>query len=878
MCSLRIIDRVNNLLWCHFTLLLEYLLYYIVVISKTQLKSLAKTADALNQITSILCNTTSTCSERKKALIAIGRTYDIETLKSAIAQSTLNKTQIEAILIANGLQGELLETTTAELAQITSTNTLSASQVGATTSTLGLGTAFKGLGIAIKNSVKSMLTWIRTTPAGALTAIATAIGSVLTVVNHLEQAEKRESDNAVELYEKSQDKINSNKEEAKSLEELIDKYKELKSKSNMDSDTREQIKNLQYDIVDLVGSEASSLDLVNGRLDEQLDKLKEITNEKSKQNVDDARDNYHKAVHASDVIVGDADKYGNDASIQWNGAESKQIHKVDGFEKMSYNDFVQFIQDSGFEDIFRKNKDENLLNMRFVVDTTGIDELEDKITRLKEFKEFLAENGLRDTELYQSINTAIDKYTKQGDYESSSASNLVDEVIKDLSKSNDELDNITVNSVKSFEEYRQKMIDEVQKDESIGKALADGTLSNEDIEMAVNNFMATIEQFSKWYEQGINTIKVKEILQDQFDEKIGELTLDELKIAAEHIEVDEGTLLSWDELIAKIKEFQGFMQNTESPLSSSITETIDQLNTQLKPAIDSLKSAYQDIFTTDDDGKPLFTLENVDLSMLDSIKSTLDELNENEELGINIDYSSFENLARTLTDTSSTVHEVDEAFDSFATDIFNSLNPALSVCTSENYKLVQTLLESLGIANSEIVVFQSFAQETDNLKNAGLDLANATSEEISAFVNEMVSAENCSQAIAYLELTKVLVNNTKVETQDDINRILSLAQAAGIGAEALGKLAQFKTDLENETDPKTRQWIMKSINEYTKTLSQEIQNVQVDFTPKADTSKSKSKSKGSDKKETDKWLEEYKKKLAELQNQLDKGKRKCPLL
>lgn len=868
---MRIIDRVNNLLWCHFTLLLEYLLYYIVVISKTQLKSLAKTADALNQITSILCNTTSTYSERKKALIAIGRTYDIETLKSAIAQSTLNKTQIEAILIANGLQGELLETTTAELAQITSTNTLSASQVGATTSTLGLGTAFKGLGIAIKNSVKSMLTWIRTTPAGALTAIATAIGSVLTVVNHLEQAEKRESDNAVELYEKSQDKINSNKEEAKSLEELIDKYKELKSKSNMDSDTREQIKNLQYDIVDLVGSEASSLDLVNGRLDEQLDKLKEITNEKSKQNVDDARDNYHKAVHASDVIVGDADKYGNDASIQWNGAESKQIHKVDGFEKMSYNDFVQFIQDSGFEDIFRKNKDENLLNMRFVVDTTGIDELEDKITRLKEFKEFLAENGLRDTELYQSINTAIDKYTKQGDYESSSASNLVDEVIKDLSKSNDELDNITVNSVKSFEEYRQKMIDEVQKDESIGKALADGTLSNEDIEMAVNNFMATIEQFSKWYEQGINTIKVKEILQDQFDEKIGELTLDELKIAAEHIEVDEGTLLSWDELIAKIKEFQGFMQNTESPLSSSITETIDQLNTQLKPAIDSLKSAYQDIFTTDDDGKPLFTLENVDLSMLDSIKSTLDELNENEELGINIDYSSFENLARTLTDTSSTVHEVDEAFDSFATDIFNSLNPALSVCTSENYKLVQTLLESLGIANSEIVVFQSFAQETDNLKNAGLDLANATSEEISAFVNEMVSAENCSQAIAYLELTKVLVNNTKVETQDDINRILSLAQAAGIGAEALGKLAQFKTDLENETDPKTRQWIMKSINEYTKTLSQEIQNVQVDFTPKADTSKSKSKSKGSDKKETDKWLEEYKKKLAELQNQLDKG-------
>ncbi len=876
-----IIDRVNNLLWCHFTLLLEYLLYYIVVISKTQLKSLAKTADALNQITSILCNTTSTYSERKKALIAIGRTYDIETLKSAIAQSTLNKTQIEAILIANGLQGELLETTTAELAQITSTNTLSASQVGATTSTLGLGTAFKGLGIAIKNSVKSMLTWIRTTPAGALTAIATAIGSVLTVVNHLEQAEKRESDNAVELYEKSQDKINSNKEEAKSLEELIDKYKELKSKSNMDSDTREQIKNLQYDIVDLVGSEASSLDLVNGRLDEQLDKLKEITNEKSKQNVDDARDNYHKAVHASDVIVGDADKYGNDASIQWNGAESKQIHKVDGFEKMSYNDFVQFIQDSGFEDIFRKNKDENLLNMRFVVDTTGIDELEDKITRLKEFKEFLAENGLRDTELYQSINTAIDKYTKQGDYESSSASNLVDEVIKDLSKSNDELDNITVNSVKSFEEYRQKMIDEVQKDESIGKALADGTLSNEDIEMAVNNFMATIEQFSKWYEQGINTIKVKEILQDQFDEKIGELTLDELKIAAEHIEVDEGTLLSWDELIAKIKEFQGFMQNTESPLSSSITETIDQLNTQLKPAIDSLKSAYQDIFTTDDDGKPLFTLENVDLSMLDSVKSAIDELNENEELNIHIDYSEYENLARVLTDTSSTADDVHTAFNSFATEMLNSTT-ATDGMTKETAQLVEQMLESLGVTNAHEIVYDSLIAKTEALaleeqllSSVGGDLTNVTSDKVLAFLEQAGASETTRAYLIKLIAEEQVFSNQDLDVSGKISKLQELAQAYGQTALAAKIAAQEKANEESHT---VGSWSESDLQNFQKEWNDGLSSISIDFTPKADTSKSKSKSKGSDKKETDKWLEEYKKKLAELQNQLDKGKRKCPLL
>ena len=64
--------------------------------------------------------------------------------------------------------------------------------------------------------------------------------------------------------------------------------------------------------------------------------------------------------------------------------------------------------------------------------------------------------------------------------------------------------------------------------------------------------------------------------------------------------------------------------------SQTISQTIDQLNTQLKPTFDALKSAYQDIFTTDDNGNPIFTLENVDLDMLDDIKSTIDKINENE--------------------------------------------------------------------------------------------------------------------------------------------------------------------------------------------------------------------------------------------------------
>ena len=46
---------------------------------------------------------------------------------------------------------------------------------------------------------------------------------------------------------------------------------------------------------------------------------------------------------------------------------------------------------------------------------------------------------------------------------------------------------------------------------------------------------------------------VKEKLQDDFDNKVGELTLEELQIAAEQIEVSDDTLLTWEELKQKIQ-------------------------------------------------------------------------------------------------------------------------------------------------------------------------------------------------------------------------------------------------------------------------------------------------------------------------------------
>lgn len=83
-------------------------------------------------------------------LEVVGKNYSTKVIKMAIANTTLNDTQIKVTLSVNGHKGEILKTTIAELAQVTSTNAFAASQKGATASILGLGTAFKGLWETIK--------------------------------------------------------------------------------------------------------------------------------------------------------------------------------------------------------------------------------------------------------------------------------------------------------------------------------------------------------------------------------------------------------------------------------------------------------------------------------------------------------------------------------------------------------------------------------------------------------------------------------------------------------------------------------------------------------------------------------------------------------
>lgn len=283
--------------------------------------------------------------------------------------------------------------------------------------------------------------------------------------------------------------------------------------------------------------------------------------------------------------------------------------------------------------------------------------------------------------------------------------------------------------------------------------------------MAQNNIPKTTEEYKAMESALVNAAGSSVDLQDKFKEL---LTEDFTSLATDIENVGN-----------VVKEVAG---GTESIIPTlSLSQTIDQLNAQIKPAFDSLKSAWQDIFT--DDG---FALNSIDIiSTCDTIKSKLDELNEIE--GIDVDYSSFEGFIDVLNNSDSTADEVKESFNRLATSIAQA-----GISGAEDFETLKAALEDLGVVNNELVAFDALISNTEALKVAGLDLASATDKEIASFANEVVSAENVSQAIAMLTFQKELCSIQDMNTAGEVANLLTLAENAGYTGEVIENLTELE--------------------------------------------------------------------------------------
>lgn len=618
--------------------------------------------------------------------------------------------------------------------------------------------------------------------------ITAAIMLAIKGFDKLANSAKRASEAADEAFSDTTEKVQKNEEEAKSLDELISKYKELKTSENLDVDGRKEIKEIQNDIADLVGVQASNLDLVNGKLDDEISKLDEISEKEAKNAYETATANYNNSKKASEKATGD-DSFLFFDGIAYTGKREKEAEKI--------------LQNAGFNNVQAGGFFGNTLFVRdeFDNDHNELKGAQEKADYLQSMIDILEQNGQRATDLYAGLISQRDKYLQYIDNQQDAANSLVNSWISYSQFSNDELSKINVDSLDSFEEYRQKMIEEAKNDESIGKMLADGTLSDEDLENAVNDFMATSTKFSTWYEQWIGNIEsdVQHETPTSFKQAWAGLDNNEdykntKKEVLELAEAGKLTVSAFEKADGgNAKKYFESLGIGSEEATKKINGTIDSVKqlSSLKTGITSLRDAY----TEKKESK-----NNVVGS------DTLSKL-EDEFGNLGKAWTNYKKIAgsskRNLKDLSSAQNQLAQAYLN-SNNFLSNLVDKTGKYDESVRQLYISQLKDMGVKNAEEVVDSEIARQLDDAAagyaalseqqretiTSTSELKDKTADELIQLYLEATGSEEAKNAL--LRLSMANTNWEDLDATETYNQLIKIAEAAGIATGTIKGLQDLK--------------------------------------------------------------------------------------
>lgn len=383
---------------------------------------------------------------------------------------------------------------------------------------------------------------------------------------------------------------------------------------------------------------------------------------------------------------------------------------------------------------------------------------------------------------------------------------------------------------------------------------------------------------------------VKEKLHDEFDGKVGMLTLGEIKIAAEQIEVPEDKLLSWDELLAKVKQIQESTAGGKPSLTYA-----DRLSPiqSLSQGLSQLSKIYADVSNQGDfDWSSI--LNNKDFE--ETFGSMTNVTSEYE--------TAYSDFIQTISNYPDNINACQSAFNKLAY-AYISNSDALKNVTEETRSATINMLEQMDIANAQVLVdyqlagkknlaqakstlseiFKTLSQSVNSAQDAkhleelsSINLENATYQEIQSLIEEADMLEISSQSLINYSLQKMRAGDTAINTADDINNILTLAKASGVASSAISRLEGLKTQYDKFVLSGKSNEAVSILNDM-QSLATDIQREVLGFKPTDIDLSGKDKtpaasatnSASAETKETFNWLETL---LSRLTSAFDKLKQK----
>lgn len=685
-------------------------------------------------------------------IIASEDKIQAELVQSALAQSALSEETQKAILLDAGLAkkqtNEILLTqacTKEKLLEVLASKGVTGAQADEIISTLGLTSANSGLKISfdlLVASIKKTMVALATNPMTWVAIGAVAIYGLVKAYNTLTVSSEEAIEAAEEAANEAKKRIEQYEEERDSLAELIEKYKELKESDTWDTTTRQKVLEIQNEITSLVGTQADSLDLVNGKLDDELEKLYAIKNTISEDSISKYEDAYITAAKATKANLNV--KNGNTLYDTFydavDGKNSENSITIDYFGNNKERDEALKIindiwQEKGYGEAFEASIGvDSFSKLKFNPDLTISERIDAINSALEALRNYSSDDiDYTDIELYDELDKIYNALESTYSQQVNAANDLLNEVITqaiDIEHS--------IMSDKDFILYRNDIAKELFDDKTIQRIISDGVYDKDGIRDYIDTYLSTYKEFTAYKdtaEYRDQTVKgtfgsVYNRIEDPKDPN--------------HAKKIMQSLYDWYDSLDDDKKDLAYTITLNNDTASW---ELEEWQKALNDAIEENKISFSDLLSEEDtDTSKGF------LTQIDEYKEKISQLQETQEkyqdfLSGDLSGSEFNDymyeLIQSFPELAGQTDNLDEALENLineltgsedefgnATGIYKVFSDAFGrLKTDEDKAQLQSLMDI--VLNSEQIV-GNFSTSLSSLKNSFSSLTSAESSFASA--------------------------------------------------------------------------------------------------------------------------------------------------
>lgn len=710
----------------------------------------------LNKFTNAvkIANSTEISTAEYNKLLLLSDGLSKKQMKLILTTNSLTVAQKKQLLMSSGLSKEEAIATLQAWKMSVANNGLSAS-------TTSVSNAFKGLWLTLK--------------ANPLILITSAIAIGVSAWQKYKQAQE-------EASQKASEAANTYKEQSSSIDDAVEKYKELhqqllaaKGNEEETASVKSQLLDLQKQLNEQFGEEYGNINLVTDAYKDHTEAIKAYNKEAANTLLNKNRTELNRA---EDKMTEDnVYMLGNLDGL----TKADELGTLDKIKKFAADNNIQFSDMGGFQ--FTGNAEEateainnfmtSVSNLQKELESTG--ETSDVLNNIFE--------GLLDnsSEALTDANSIIDEYGEK--YQEKQLAEIA-------------------SSDKLSSEYN-KVTDAVQKYND-AVANSDNPYEDENVKSAYDNLQKIKDEIS----DDSDWDNYKDIIDKTFDEAnsgsyafyedlkenkdgIGDL-VDELKGLSEtNIQsmIDDGDNGdAFDKLVNSAKEFGLEAQDVISILKSlgivlddvsddgqkslakTKSEMIDTIN-DMSDGFDILDKVYKDVKDGD-----VFDFTNLNTKKFQEAFSGLEP--------------EYEKFIETVSASPNDLKGCQDAFNELASAWINSKG-ILEGLTEENANVAESMLKNMGISNAEEII-QGYLDVIKEVTNAGYDLESITEDEAVAFLNQAKASDTAKQYLTNYLIQKQL-SQQPLNTISDVLALENLCDKLGV----TGEMYKYVTGLKS---------------------------------------------------------------------------------